>query len=74
MVDYFIILKEKNGIGKSLFHFTRKSFQDLRILDIGVRNLDDKELKKSYGRAEITSVADYIRTRKGSMDYRRVRH
>jgi len=33
--------------------------------------VDDDEMKKSYGREEVTSVTDYARKRKGSMDYKR---
>jgi hypothetical protein len=34
--------------------------------------VDDEELKKAYGRAEVTNVAEYARKRRGSMDYKRV--
>jgi len=39
---------------------------DLYIL----QPIDYEEIKKSYGRAEITSIPDYLRKRKGSMDYK----
>ena len=34
--------------------------------------VDDDELRKSYGREEITNVLEYARKRRGSMDYKRV--
>ena len=33
--------------------------------------VDDEELKKAYARSEVTSIFDYLKGRRGSMDYKR---
>ena len=33
--------------------------------------IDDEELRKAYGRGEIVDIFDYVKKRRGSMDYKR---